>query len=55
MFFRIKKWWDGSTFNEKLMYALVVVLLVCIATRWRYIGSEIVEAFSVESQSEATR
>lgn len=41
----IKKWWKKSTLNEKLMYALILLLLVCIATRWRVIFEQIGESF----------
>lgn len=42
---RFKKWWKRSTMNEKLMYSLIIILLICIATRWRLIFDQIGESF----------
>ncbi len=38
-------WWRGCTLNEKLMYALIVVLIIGILTRWEYVWGEIAAAF----------
>lgn len=43
---RLKIWWANATFNEKLMYGLLVILAIGIATRWRFILKEVGEAFS---------
>lgn len=42
---RFKVWWQSRTLNEKMMYALVAVLVIGIATRWRFVLGEIGEAF----------
>lgn len=42
---KLKVWWKKQTLNEKLMYVLVVVLAIGIATRWRFVFGEIGEAF----------
>lgn len=43
---KIKEWWGKTTLNEKLMYALILMLIVGILTRWNYVFGEIGEAFS---------
>ncbi|MEG1607983.1 MAG: hypothetical protein RR931_05555 [Mucinivorans sp.] len=40
------KWWHATTLNEKLMYSLVLMLLIGIATRWRYVLREVGDAFA---------
>lgn len=42
---RLKIWWKKQTTNEKLMYVLIVILLIGIATRWRFVFREVAEAF----------
>lgn len=42
---RLKRWWIGLTLNEKLMYVLVTALAIGIATRWRYVFTEVGDAF----------
>lgn len=42
---KIKKWWRKATLNEKLMYCLVVMLIIGIATRWSVIADQIAESF----------
>lgn len=42
---KIKGWWKNQTMNEKLMYILAVALAIGIATRWRFVFSEVEEAF----------
>lgn len=39
-------WWRSRTLNEKLMHALIVMLVIGIATRWRFIFAEVADAFS---------
>ena len=36
-------WWKGSSTNEKLMYALIVILLIGIIARFDYIKSELAD------------
>ncbi|MEG0033063.1 MAG: hypothetical protein RSF93_06370 [Mucinivorans sp.] len=43
---KFKKWWAGLTVNEKMMYPLIVVLIIAIATRWRFVVREVADAFS---------
>lgn len=42
---RFKLWWAKQTTNEKLMLVLIVVLLLGIATRWRFVLREVGRAF----------
>lgn len=42
---RFKLWWAKQTTNEKLMLVLIVVLLLGIATRWRFVFREVGRAF----------
>lgn len=42
---KLKVWWKKQTLNEKLMYVLVVVLAIGIATRWQFVFGEVGEAF----------
>lgn len=42
---KIKEKWKKLTLNEKLMFALIVILLIGIATRWRYVFAEVADAF----------
>lgn len=39
-------WWRSRTLNERLMYSLIVLLAIGIATRWRFIFAEVADAFS---------
>ncbi|MEF9950712.1 MAG: hypothetical protein RR980_06245 [Mucinivorans sp.] len=43
---KIKHWWSGLSTNEKMMYPLIVVLVIAIATRWRFVAREVADAFS---------
>lgn len=43
---RLKKWWSAATLNEKMMYGLLIVLTIGIATRWRYVVADIADAFT---------
>lgn len=47
MFEKLKTWWRSRTQNEKMMYALIAVLVIGIATRAGFIWDEIAEAFGV--------
>ncbi|CDN32344.1 hypothetical protein BN938_2272 [Mucinivorans hirudinis] len=37
--------WRSRTLNEKMMWGLILVLIIGIATRWRYVWGEIASAF----------
>lgn len=43
---KLKEWWAKLSSNEKMMYPLIAVLIIAIATRWRYVLKELGEAFS---------
>lgn len=46
MFNKIKNSWRSLTRNEKIMYLLLLMLIIGIATRWRYVLCDIVDAFN---------
>ncbi len=37
----MKKWWGKRTRTEKWMIAIIALLIICIATRWGWIKSEV--------------
>lgn len=43
---KFKQWWGKLSGNEKIMFPLALALLIGIATRWRYVFGEIIDAFS---------
>ena len=50
---RFKDWWKKSSQNEKIMYALIFMLVIGIGTRWAYVKTElsdsVAEMFSSDS------
>lgn len=43
---KIVTWWRSCTLNEKMMYAILAMLVIGIATRWEYVMNDISEAFT---------
>jgi hypothetical protein len=42
---RLVSWWRGRSMQERLMMALIVVLLIGVAVRWAWVSSEVASAF----------
>ena len=40
---KIKKMWANYTLNEKIMYALILVSIIGISTRWAYVKTEVID------------
>lgn len=43
---RFKMWWSKLSTNEKMMYPLLALLVIGIATRWRHVFAQVADAFS---------
>lgn len=39
-------WFKSRPQSEKIMYMLIIVMIIGIATRWRYVWDEIGSAFA---------